>query len=56
VHRVFVHLSQGLSYRGAWIGPGGQREVTAVRVDEVEPAFGARWGEYDAEGDEVIAA
>jgi DEAD/DEAH box helicase domain-containing protein len=56
VHRVFVHLSHGLSYRGAWIGPGGQRELTSVRVDEVEPGAGARWGEYDAEGDEVIAA
>jgi DEAD/DEAH box helicase domain-containing protein len=56
VHRIFVHLSQGLSYRGAWIGPEGKRELATARVDEVEPASGARWGEYDAETDEVIAA
>lgn len=56
VHRVFVHITHGLSYRGVWIDAAGRRESATVRIDEVEAAPEAKWGLYDADGDEVVAA
>jgi DEAD/DEAH box helicase domain-containing protein len=56
VHKVFVHIAQGLSYRGVWIGSAGERTLATVPVHTIEPLPGlAKLGIYDAETDELRA-
>lgn len=57
VHNVFVHLVQGLSYRGVWIGKDGSRTPATVAAHAIEPSPGsARFGTYDADTGELTGA
>ena len=57
MHNVFVHLVQGLSYRGVWIGKDGARTPSTVAAHAIEPSPGnARFGTYDAQTGELAGA
>jgi DEAD/DEAH box helicase domain-containing protein len=57
VHKVLVHLTHGLSYRGVWVASAGTRTEVTIPVFSVEPLAGqSKLGTFDVETGEIAPA